>query len=112
RRYHGVCHCRGCQERYARDVGGPLPSGPTDPGYARWQEFARSTVDELTARIAAHVAARREDAVLVQGARSDIVFHEANNAVGRPLWPHATGEAVSAIRSGRPEAPIIVNAVS
>src|SRR5699024_5149929 len=28
RRYHGVCHCSGCQERYARDVGGPLPSGP------------------------------------------------------------------------------------
>ena len=112
RRYQGVCHCSACVERYAHEVGESLPAGPTDPGYRRWQEFARTTIDDLTARIAAHVAARREDAVLVQGARSDIVFHEANNAVGRPLWPHATGEAVSAIRSSRPEAPIFVNAVA
>lgn len=112
RRYHGVCHCGACIERYAHEVGESLPTGPADPGYVRWQEFARSTIDDLTTRIAAHVATRRSDAVLVQGARSDIVFHEANNAVGRPLWPHATGEAVSAIRSSRPEAPIFVNAVS
>ncbi|MEW2545349.1 hypothetical protein AB0910_06130 [Streptomyces sp. NPDC047002] len=114
RRYRGVCHCPGCRERWAAEHGArtPLPAGPADPGYAAWRRLARAALDELTARIRAHVARRRPGAALILGDRADVVFHEANNAVGRPLWHHAAAEAVSAAKSRRPGVPVLVNAVA
>jgi hypothetical protein len=105
--YHGVCHCVACQERYD----GVLPTGRDDPGYADWQVFTREVLADLTGRIRAHLAARRPEAPLVLGDRADIVFHEANNAVGRPLWHHRTSENVSAAKTYRPSVPVLTNSV-
>lgn len=105
--YHGVCHCVACQERYD----GVLPAGRGEPGYDDWQAFSRSVLDDLTARIRAHLAARRPEAPLVLGDRADIVFHEANNAVGRRLWHHRTSESVSAAKTYRPSVPVLTNSV-
>jgi hypothetical protein len=106
-RYRGVCQCLSC----ARAFGAPLPAGPDDPSYPRWRRFAKGMIDEFCGRMREWVAARRPEAPLIMGDTADIVFHEANNAVGRPLWHHRTSEHVSAARTYRPHAPVFTNAV-
>lgn len=109
---HGVCHCTACRTAYFEQTGEELPADADDAGYRRWKLFAQQAIDALTARISAHIAALRPDAALILGRSADILFHEANNALGRPLWPHATNEHVSASRVSQPEKPALVNAVA
>lgn len=108
---HGICHCASCRTAFPAVAGVELPRSAEAPGYPEWKRFAASTIDTLTDRIRARIAARRPGAALILGRSSDIVFHEANNEVGRPFWAHATSEAVSAIRVAHPEKPVLVNAV-
>jgi hypothetical protein len=105
--YHGVCHCVACHERYD----GVLPDDRDSPGYADWQRFSKEVLADLTGRIREHLAARRPEAPLVLGDQADIVFHEANNAVGRRLWHHRTSESVSAAKTFRPTVPVLTNSV-
>ncbi|MBM7786632.1 alpha-amylase family protein [Tenggerimyces flavus] len=107
RTYRGVCQCVSCVRGYDDE----LPVDRTSPGYASWQRFSRGVLDDLTGRIRDHIAARRPEAPLVLGDRADIVFHEANNAVGRPLWHHRTSEAVSLAKTYRPNVPVLTNSV-
>jgi hypothetical protein len=107
RTYHGVCHCVSCSEAYD----GQLPEGKESLGYADWQRFSRTVLGDLTARIREHLASRRPEAPLVLGDQADIVFHEANNAVDRPLWHHRTSESVSAAKTYRPTVPVLTNSV-
>lgn len=107
RAYRGVCQCVSCVRGYGDD----LPVDRDSPGYASWQRFSRGVLDNLTGRIRDHIAARRPEAPLVLGDRADIVFHEANNAVGRPLWHHRTSEAVSLAKTYRPNVPVLTNSV-
>ncbi|GGM31400.1 beta-galactosidase trimerization domain-containing protein [Promicromonospora citrea] len=112
-RVHGVCHCAACQEGFRARTGlDRLPERAGDEHYRAWRGYATATIDALTARVRAHLAARRPDAALILGTAADVLFHEANNAIGRTLWPYATGEAVSALRSARPGKPVLVNAVA
>src|SRR5690606_34914114 len=106
-RYRGVCRCLSC----ARAFGAPLPTGPDDPAYPRWRRFAKAMIDDFCGRMRERIAARRPEAPLIMGETADIVFHEANNAVGRPLWHHRTSEHVSAARTYRPHVPVFTNAV-
>lgn len=111
--YHGVCHCVSCAGTFSSATGlDQLPSGPGSEGYDDWKIHAARTVDELTGRLRAHIAQHRPDAALILGKKSDIIFHESNNAVGRELWHHATAEAVSAAKSVRADVPVLVNAVA
>ncbi|HEV7666347.1 MAG TPA: alpha-amylase family protein [Chloroflexota bacterium] len=110
--YNGVCQCLNCRRAFQLHSGeNELPSGPTSPNYAAWQVFASHTIHDLTDRLRAHIAQRRPQACLL-GRTADIVFHEANNALGRPLWHHATSEAVSVARAYRPDVPVLVNSVT
>ncbi|MEV6283387.1 alpha-amylase family protein [Kribbella sp. NPDC051770] len=110
--YRGVCHCLACMSRYAEYAPGEsLPEDKESPGYETWQQFSREILADLTGRIRDHLARRRPEAPLVLGDRADIVFHEANNAVGRPLWHHRTSEAVSSAKSFRPTVPVLTNSV-
>jgi hypothetical protein len=59
----------------------------------------------------AHIKERRPNVFLL-GRTADVIFHEANNALGRQLWHHATSEEVSAPRAYRPDQPVLVNAVT
>ena len=112
-RVHGVCHCAACRAGFAEHTGlDRLPDRAGEPGYREWRGYATATINALTTRVRAHIAARRPDAGLILGTAADVLFHEANNAVGRPLWPYATGEAVSALRSAQPGKPVMVNAVA
>lgn len=112
RTYWGVCHCESCLVGFrAFAPGVPHPSGPDSPGYRTWQAFSGQVLGDLQQRMRDHIRALRPGAAYIQGDRGDITFHEANNAVGRPLWHHHTAEAVSAARSGEAGRPVFVNAV-
>ncbi|MDQ3655442.1 MAG: beta-galactosidase, partial [Chloroflexota bacterium] len=112
KQYRGVCHCLSCQRAFAEFApDATLPAGPESLDYPAWRRFTASKLDDLTARIREHIKARRPEAALILGNRADIVFHEANNAVGRPLWHHRTSEHVSAAKSFRPDVPVLVNSV-
>ena len=86
------------------------------PGVADLSRMAailqRQVIRTLTARIAAHITARRPDAALVLGRGAPIIYHEANNAFGRELWHHNTAEWVSAHVTAMPEIALMVNSVS
>ncbi|RUR01990.1 hypothetical protein ELQ94_05130 [Labedella endophytica] len=110
---HGVCHCDACAEAFTAETGrASLPSFAGDDGYLEWKQFTARTIDRLTDTIRSHIADRAPDAGLILGRSADILFHEANNALGRALWPHATSESVSAFRVSQPEKPVLVNAVA
>lgn len=108
-RYWGVSQDAASKAGFADYSGGlELPTGPESPHYDLWRRYCAGVIGDLTDRINAHIRNRRPNVGLI---RSDIVFYEANNEVGRELWHHATGEAVSAFRSRQPERPVVVNSV-
>jgi len=109
-RYWGVSQNASSKAGFAEFSGGlELPTGPESPHYDLWRRYSSGVIQELTHRINNHIRGRRPNVGLI---RSDIVFYEANNEVGRELWHHATGEAVSAFRSREPERPVVVNSVA
>ncbi|KZO94820.1 hypothetical protein CALVIDRAFT_556057 [Calocera viscosa TUFC12733] len=111
--YHGVCHCPTCLREFPLKTGiSELPDGPQSPTYDVWLKFAKGVIDDLTARIRAFIAERAPNAGLILGTTADIMFHEANNALGRELWHHATTEWVSAFRSYRANVPVLINSVT
>lgn len=112
KRYRGVCHCMSCRTAFAPALGGLLPDGPESPNYVLWQKLSHDALEALLGRVREHIASRRPDAPLILGETADIVFHEANNEVGRTLWPHNTSEYVSVSRSYRPDVPVLVNSVA
>ncbi len=112
KQYRGVCQCLACQRAFSAFAPGvPMPTGPESPGYGEWRRFSAGVLNDLTARVRAHIAGRRPDAPLILGDRADIVFHEANNEVGRPLWHHRTSEHLAAAKGYRPDVPVLVNSV-
>ncbi len=110
--YNGVCHCVSCLRAFQASTGlAQLAEGPHSANYGAWRTFSTETIARLTDRLRAHIAARRPNAFLL-GRTADVIFHEANNALGRELWHHATSEEVSAPRAYRPAVPVLVNAVT
>ncbi|GAA1171942.1 alpha-amylase family protein [Nesterenkonia xinjiangensis] len=113
RAYWGVCHCAPCLEGFRAFAPGlEHPRSPESSGYARWRQFTAHVLDDLHARMTAHIHAIRPHVALIMGDKADITFHEANNAVGRALWHHHTAEQVSAARSGNQERPVFVNSAA
>jgi hypothetical protein len=111
--YHGVCHCAKCQAGFAEFSGGkPLPDGPEHANYPEWLRFSTGVIRDLSSKISGHILGRRPDAALILGRGAPVLYHEANNAFGRDLWPHNTSEFVSAHVTGLPEIPVMVNSVS
>lgn len=113
KRYRGVCQCLPCHEAFAAYSGGKkLPTGPESENYLLWKAFTEKMLDDWTARVRAFISARRPEAPLIMGGTSDIVFHEANNAIDRPLWHHLCTEHVSLAKTGRRRVPVLVNAAA
>jgi hypothetical protein len=113
KRYRGVCQCASCVAAFAEFAPGvPLPSDPDSPAYLTWRRFTTTMIDDWTARVRKFIAGRRPEAPLIMGDTSDIVFHEANNAVDRPLWHHLCGEHASLAKTYRPQTPVLVNAAA
>ncbi|WP_432504481.1 alpha-amylase family protein [Kineococcus arenarius] len=113
KQYRGVCQCMACQRGFT--LAHPDLTLPTDresASYPAWRRWATAVIDDLLARARAVIAARRPEAPLVMGNTADIVFHEANNAIGRAMWHHQTSESVSAAKTYRPHVPVLVNSVA
>ncbi|SDT12480.1 alpha-amylase family protein [Microlunatus soli] len=111
--YRGPCANDTSRKSFAEFSGGAeLPTGPDSPTYDQWRSWSRGVLKDLSERIHDHVKQRNPDAGLILRDAADIVFHEANNKVGRELWHPATGAMVSGVRSESPELPVLVNAVS
>lgn len=112
RRYRGVCQCEACRRSFAEYAPAfELPVGPSSPGYDAWQEFANDTLEILNRRMSDHIRGLSPNAALLLKESADVTYHEANNAVGRPLWHMATAEAVSAARTSDPHRTVYVNCV-
>ncbi|ROT37141.1 hypothetical protein SODALDRAFT_340542 [Sodiomyces alkalinus F11] len=116
--YHGVCHCDSCRRRWADYTGTgddakDLPDGPWNGTlYDEWKVFSNGVIDEWTARVRDFIADRLPHAALMLGESADIMFYEANNAVDREVWHHATSETASRFVSFRPDVPVLVNSAS
>ncbi|MCI2237770.1 hypothetical protein MO973_16280 [Paenibacillus sp. TRM 82003] len=113
KQYRGVCQCMACRRGFT--LAHPDLSLPVDresASYPAWRRWSAAVIDDLLARARAVIAAHRPEAPLVMGNTADIVFHEANNAVGRPMWHHQTSESVSAAKAYRPHVPVLVNSVA
>ena len=115
---YGACHCDSCARGFAAFSGGAeIPSGdPRSDVFLPWRAYTSQALAELTVRISDHVAARGEDVGAILRDAAPIVYAEANNAYrsmpGKDFWPYATGQSVSAHRSARPDAAVLVNAVA
>ncbi|CAN7710538.1 beta-galactosidase trimerization domain-containing protein [Neorhizobium tomejilense] len=108
--YHGVCHCERCKTAFASYTDdAELPDGPQHGNYSVWLRFAAKTLQDLVDKIARHLDEKYPDVGLIMSRESPLIYYEANNALGRELWHHATSEAVSVYRTGIPESAVLVN---
>jgi hypothetical protein len=112
-RYRGVSQNAASRARYAEWSGGAnVPTGPESEGYLDWQRWSAAVIGDLTERFRSHISDLLPGAAFIRGLGSDVIFHEANNEIGRTLWPSVTAEAVSAIKTARPDQPVFVNSVA
>src|SRR4030095_11336435 len=72
--------------------------------------YAANVVQDLWVRVSAHIRRRRPDVALLRS--DDLVFFEANNKIGRELWPHHVGESISSFRTARPDPPVMCHCVA
>lgn len=111
--YHGVCHCQACQRGWSEYSGNKtLPHGPWSDNYDEWKIFSDGIIDKWTVKVREFIAERLPNAGLILGSGADIMFYEANNAVDREIWHHATSQEVSRVISWRPDVPVLVNSAS
>lgn len=108
-----MCHCDSCKRRWAEySEGKKLPDGKEDDNYAEWKLFSDGMIDKWTVRVKEFIKERLPEAGLILGGAADLMFYEANNAIDREIWHHATSETVSKFLSWRPEVPVLVNCAS
>lgn len=108
--YHGVCHCANCKAAFAAHSPSlELPDGPVHANYPTWLRFSAATIQELTDRLARHVASKGKNAAMIMSRESPIIYYEANNAFGHEVWHHETSESVSVYRTGMPDSSVLVN---
>ncbi len=114
--YYGICHCDNCRRRFREWSGGlelPAREDYTEPSFPAYQEFRRWTIAELAGRIRAFIHYKRDDVALILGHSPDVIMHEVNNAVDRPLplWRYWAGEVARTSRTAYPDKPVTINSV-
>lgn len=116
--YHGICQCENCRRRFRDQFGRELPRAENwdDPAWIDYQTFTRETASELSARMRAFIHQKRPDVGLVlfmHAGKGDVVMHEVNNAINRPLpyWASNTGEKIKLSQGTYPGAPVTINSV-
>ncbi len=113
--YHGICQCVHCRHRFQERYGLDLPREEdwSNPAYLRWREYTRETLDDLAGRVRAFIKQRNPETGLILRQNPDVIMHEVNNAVDRPLplWVYWAGEVARESRTAHPEKPVTVNSV-
>ncbi|TLD14914.1 hypothetical protein PspLS_10844 [Pyricularia sp. CBS 133598] len=118
--YHGVCHCSSCQagwrsrptQNSTSSSDNILPTGPESPTYAEWKTWSDGLINTWTGKVQSFLSTRLPTAGLILGESADVMFYEANNAVGRDTWPSETSQTASRFISHRPAVPVLVNCAS
>lgn len=112
---HGICQCVHCRQRFRDWCGLELPSEEdwSNPAYLRWREYTRETLAGLAGRIRGFIKERRPEVALILRQDPDVVMHEVNNAVDRPLphWTYWAGEVGRESRTAEPTKPVVINSV-
>jgi hypothetical protein len=89
--YHGICHCRHCQARFAEMTGLALPGQEDvkDPVYRTYMGFRRQTLSEHHGKVYRALADRWPDLAIANHTdfRRGFIRQESNTAIARPL-PH------------------------
>jgi len=97
-RYHGICWCRNCQEKFAAMFQHPLPEREelADPAYRDYILFKEQTTKATAQRIYDKVKSIRPRTGVMGNGRGacDFMRLELQRAVERPApeWPHQAGE--------------------
>jgi Hypothetical glycosyl hydrolase 6 len=112
-RERGICQCESCRRRFRDEVGLDLPrvENWSDPAYLRWREYTRGTLEGLAGRIKTFIKARNPDVCLILRQNPDVIMHEVNGAVDRPLplWKYWAGEVGRESRAAHPDLPVTIN---
>lgn len=113
--YHGICQCVHCRQRFHEWCGLELPTEEdwSNPAYLRWREYTRETLANLAGRIRGFIKEHRPDVALILRQDPDVIMHEVNNAVDRPLplWKYWAGEVGRESRTAEPDKPVVINSV-
>jgi hypothetical protein len=113
--YHGICQCVHCQRGFAARFGLPLPKEEdwANPAYLAWRDYTRETLADLAGRVRAFIKERNPEAGLILRQNPDVIMHEVNNAVDRPLplWVYWAGEVGRESRTTHPDKPVTINSV-
>jgi hypothetical protein len=115
-KYHGVCQCANCQQRFLQRYGLPLPAIEDweNPAWIDYLAFTRDTASELSGRMRDFIHDKRPDVGLVlfmHAGKGDVIMHEVNHAINRPVWAPATGEKIKLSQGEYPGVPVTINSV-
>lgn len=112
----GVCQCYNCRRRFHDKTGLRLPRRVDwdDSAFLAWNEYTRETLGDVARRIRDFVHARRPEVPLMLRQSPDVIMHEANNAIERPLplWVESAADMARHSRGDDPETPVWVNTVT
>ncbi|MHA7964734.1 alpha-amylase family protein [Paenibacillus sp. CAU 1782] len=101
--YYGTCHCDNCRARFREMYGLELPA-EEDRGnetFRKYREFQEKTSMDILEKISAHIKKLRPDIAIstYHHHKVDIVRHESNTALNRPLpkWLYSAAENIMPI---------------
>ena len=99
----GPCQCGACKARFGARLGRPLPATVQDVDY---RAFMADSAREVAATIAKLVHRLRPGAAFLTytDAHTDVIMHESNTSVTRPLplWPYSASDNVERSRGSEP----------
>ncbi len=101
--YYGICHCDNCRVQFKKMYGLELPQ-EEDRGnetFRKYREFQEKTSMAILEKIASHLKKLRPDIAIstYHHHKVDIVRHESNTALNRPLpkWLYSAAENIMPI---------------
>jgi hypothetical protein len=101
--YYGICHCDNCRVQFKKLYGLELPQ-EEDRGnetFRKYREFQEKTSMAILEKIASHLKKLRPDIAIstYHHHKVDIVRHESNTALNRPLpkWLYSAAENIMPI---------------
>jgi putative glycosyl hydrolase-like family 6 (GHL6) protein/glycosyl hydrolase family 42 (putative beta-galactosidase) len=106
-RYHGICHCAACTDRFDRAFGLPLPEAEDldDPVFRRYVAFKRQVLRGLDERIHGTIRRLRRDVAIDRSFEDGrgFVRQESNTALDRREdWPYSGSENTKWVVSSFP----------
>lgn len=112
--YYGTCHCANCQSRFREMYGLDLPAEEErgNETFRKYRDFQEKTSIDILEKISAHIKKLRPDIAIstYHHHKVDIVRHESNTALNRPLpkWLYSAAENILPV-AGSYEGKLVSN---